>query len=94
MFNKHNIYIYIYIYVLDPKTTVPVLLPSGAVYVYGAYETGIPTSSHLLHTCHILPPSEMLRGLFWAVLKGSKVKIYFVEMAERVEYGNYVRASN
>ena len=44
----------------------------------------------IIPTCHILPPSEIFRGLFWVVFTGSKVNICFVELAERVEYGNCV----
>jgi len=40
-----------------------------------------------IHTWHILPPSEIDLGLFWAVFAGSKENTYFTELAERVEYG-------
>ena len=39
--------------------------------------------------CHILPPSEIPWRLFLAVLQAQKGYIYFTEVAERVEYGNY-----
>ena len=37
-------------------------------------------------TCHILPPSEIDVGLFWAVLQAQKGNTYFTELAERVAY--------
>ena len=52
--------------------------------------SGDSNHSNISHTCHILPPSEIVRGLFWAVFTGSEVHIYFVEWAERVIYGNSV----
>ena len=45
-------------------------------------------------TCHILPPSEIDVGLFWAVLQAQKGNTYFTELAERVEYGNYYSLRN
>ena len=44
----------------------------------------------IFHTRHILPPSEIDLGLFWAVLQAQKGNTYFTELAERVEYGSYV----
>ena len=44
----------------------------------------------LLHTCHILPPSEIDLSCVWLLLQAQKGDIYFTESAERVEYGNYV----
>ena len=44
---------------------------------------------HGLHTRHILPPSEIDLGLCLAVFAGSEGNIYFTELAERIEYGNY-----
>ena len=40
--------------------------------------------------CHILPPSEIPWRLFLTVLQAQKGSTYFTELAERVEYGNYV----
>ena len=45
---------------------------------------------YLYHTCHILPSSEIDLGLCLAVFAGSGENIYITELAERVEYGNYV----
>ena len=47
------------------------------------------SESMFLHTCHILPPSEIDLGLFLVVLQAQKGRSYFTELAERVEYGNY-----
>ena len=44
----------------------------------------------LYHTCHILPPSEIDLGLSLLFLQAQEGNIYFAELAERVEYGNYV----
>ena len=38
---------------------------------------------------HGRPPSEIYFGLFLVVLQAQKGNIYFTELAERVEYGNY-----
>ena len=46
--------------------------------------------AHLGHTCHILPPSEIDLGLFLAAFAVQEGDTYFTELAERVEYGNYV----
>ena len=35
------------------------------------------------------PPSEIDLGLFSAAFTSSKGHVYFTELAERVEYGNY-----
>ena len=45
----------------------------------------------ILHTCHSLPPppSEIDSGLCLAVVAGSGGSVYFTELAESVEYGNY-----
>ena len=43
-----------------------------------------------IHTCHILPPSEIDLGLRLAAFAAREGNIYFTELAERVEYGNYV----
>ena len=40
----------------------------------------------------ILPPSEIPGRLFLAVLQAQKGNTYFTELAERVEYDNYVLA--
>ena len=47
------------------------------------------------HTRHILPPSEIDLGLFWAglCLQAQEGNNYFTELAERVEYGNYAGAA-
>ena len=37
--------------------------------------------------CHILPPSGIDWRLFWVASQGN---IYFTELAERVEQGNFV----
>ena len=42
-----------------------------------------------IHTCHILPPSEIPWRLFLAVLQAQKGNVYFTLLAGRVEYGNY-----
>ena len=41
---------------------------------FGRLQLGI---SHLLHTCRILPPSEIDLGLFWVVFAGSEGKHLF-----------------
>ena len=43
-----------------------------------------------VHTCHILPPSEIDLGLFLRFLQAQEGNIYFTELAESVGYGNYV----
>ena len=42
------------------------------------------------HTCHILPPSEIDLRCLGLILQAQEGNIYFTELAERVEYGNYV----
>ena len=42
-----------------------------------------------MHTCHILPPSEIDWGCVWLSSQAQEGNIYFTELAERVEYGNY-----
>ena len=44
----------------------------------------------IIHSRHILPPSEIDGGCFWLRLQAQEGNIYFTELAERVEYGNYV----
>ena len=45
---------------------------------------------HEYHICHILPPSEIDLGLcFGCFLQAREGNMYFAELAERVEYGNY-----
>ena len=48
----------------------------------------------MLHTRHILHPSEIDLGLCLVVLQAQKGNTYFTELAERVEYGNYVMCNN
>ena len=48
----------------------------------------------LVHTCHILPPSEIDLGLCLAVLQAQEGNIYLTELAGRVEYGNYANTNN
>ena len=48
------------------------------------------TSTTNIHTCHILPPSEIDLGLCSLFLQAQKGNTYFTELAARVEYGNYV----
>ena len=50
----------------------------------------IGSASRVSPPCHILPPSEIPWRLFLAVLQAQKGNTYFTELAERVEYGNYV----
>ena len=39
------------------------------------------------------PPLKHIRGCAWLFLQAQKGTIYFTELAERVEYGNYASAS-
>ena len=70
------------------KTNCP---PQGGGLLLGggSYQGG----EIIYPTRHILPPSEIDLGLFLAVLQAQEGTIYFTELAERVEYGNYVYGS-
>ena len=65
-----DIYIYIYMYMY-----VYIYI---YIYIYMA-RCGhrVLRSARDLHACHIIPPSEIGRGLFWAVFIGSEGKSLF-----------------
>ena len=85
------VYIYIYIYIYpsaarDDGCRAPLLSAEGGCSPASA---GCHARRSLRHTCRILPPSEIDLGL---CLQAQEGNIYFTELAERVEYDNYVRA--
>ena len=55
-------------------------------YMFASSNDGCRTQ---VHTCHILPPSEIDLGLFLLFLQAQEGNNFFTELAERVEYGNY-----
>ena len=98
---------YIYIYILH-CIIVPCTIVFKIVYVVrcivaacsiarhsrvDCQSPGSRNSNTLKPPCHILPPSEIPWRLFLAVLQAQEGNTYFTELAERVEYGKYVKGS-
>ena len=83
------IYIYIYICVLRADRRLSVSLFASHVVVL--------LSLYCLCMRYILaifdPPLKQIWGCLWLCLQAQEGNIYFTELAERVEYGNYVLLS-
>ena len=72
------IYIYIYTYIYIYIYICCLICLSGALVGVGRSDEAVhPNQWTMIHTCHILPPSEIDLGLCLAVFAGSGGKYLF-----------------
>ena len=81
----------IIIILIVPSITITMVV---VVIVIVTVQRPTPTGCRLLKPdINILaifyPPLKYIRGCVWLFLQAQKGTIYFTELAERVEYGNY-----
>ena len=79
-------YIYIYIYMYSNIYIYIYIERERCITIYRWYIGGAAPARWGPGTCHILPPTEIDRGLLLAFSQVRKGSVYFTELAERVKY--------